>query len=199
MMNRVVSWIVTIIIICELVLVFASWVLSALMIEGVQSLISSESLRWFFGEFTNSLLSPLLLWIIIMSIAYGCMIRSRILKSSASYRERIAHRVSLGVMLLSIIAVALLTLVPHAILLSSMGNLFPSPFSRALIPIIAFIITLTSVVFGVITHTFTSMNRIIEAMIYGLLKGAPILICYLFLWQFYVSLKYVFELPGLFE
>jgi len=193
-MNRLVSWFVGLMIIGELILIFSSWVLSALMIENVQSLISSEGVRWFFGEFTSSLLSPVLLWIILLSISFGCLLRSRILKSSSSYRERVSRRISIGVMMICFALIALLTFIPHAILLSATGQLYPSPFSHALVPILSFIIIVTSTTYGLLTHSFFSFRSVIEAMIFGLCKGAPLLISYLFFWQFLVSVRYVFML-----
>ena len=50
-----------VLVIAEVLLVIVSWLLSAAMMEGVRSLLSSEGVRWFFGSFTMIVASPLLM------------------------------------------------------------------------------------------------------------------------------------------
>jgi aminobenzoyl-glutamate transport protein len=44
-------------VLAELLLVLLSWLLSAMMVGGVRSLLSSEGIRWFFGQFASVLAS----------------------------------------------------------------------------------------------------------------------------------------------
>ena len=39
--------------VAECVLVILSWLLSAARLEGVRSMLSSEGIRWFIGNFSN--------------------------------------------------------------------------------------------------------------------------------------------------
>ena len=85
--------------VAELLLVILSWLLSATRLEGVRSLISSEGIRWFVGEFTYTLASPLLVWLLLVLVALGCLQRSGLMSRGRGYRDRVALRVSLSFMI----------------------------------------------------------------------------------------------------
>ena len=183
----------------ELLLFILSWLLSAMRMEGVRSLLSSEGIRWFFGSFTEMVASPLLVWLLLGLIAYGCLKRSGLLsitqsKFSISYRQRVALRVALVFLVIYVVMIALLTLMPHAILLSATGSLFPSAFSRSLIPILAFGICLVSISYGLVSGHLSGLGDILSALSSGIAGGASIIILYLLFIQFYESLRFVFGL-----
>ena len=185
----------------ELLLVILSWLLSATRMEGVRSLLSSEGIRWFFGNFTEMVASPLLVWLLLGLCAWGCLQYSGllsffILQSSTSYRyrEKVAMRTSLVFLVIYVVIIALLTLTPHAILLSATGSLFPSAFSRSMVPIVCFGICLVSLVFGLLSGRLRGFADILEALSTGIAKGAPLIIVYLFAIQLYESLRFVFNL-----
>ena len=183
----------------ELLLFILSWLLSATRLEGVRSLLSSEGIRWFFGSFTEIVASPLLVWLLLGLIAYGCLKCCGLLsitksQGSISYRQRVALRVSLVFLVIYVVMIALLTLTPHAILLSATGSLFPSAFSRSLIPILAFGICLVSLTYGFMSGHLSSLGDILGALSSGIANGAPLIILYLLFIQFYESLRFVFGL-----
>ena len=191
--------VILVLLMAELLLFILSWLLSATRLEGVRSLLSSEGIRWFFGSFTEMVASPLLVWLLLGLIAYGCLKRSGLLnitqsKFSISYRQRVALRVSLVFLVIYVIMIALLTLTPHAILLSATGSLFPSAFSRSLIPILAFGICLVSLTYGLVSGHLSSLGDILGALSSGIADGAPVIILYLLFIQFYESLRFVFGL-----
>lgn len=180
--------------VAEVVLVLLSWLLSATQTEGVTSLLSSEGLRWFFGSFVSMLVSKWLVWLLLLSMAGGCLWQSGLLKVSLNgYRERIAFRTTLILFLIYVLVIVALTAVPHAQLLSATGRLFPSPFSRALVPVVAFGLLLHSAVYGWASGRFTSFADVIDSMSYGLQKAAPLFILYIFFFQFFESLCFVFS------
>ena len=189
----------------ELLLFILSWLLSATRMEGVRSLLSSEGIRWFFGYFTQMVASPLLVWLLLGLCAYGCLQRSGLLSlltshlslltshfSPLTYREKVALRVSLVFLVIYVVMIALLTLMPHAILLSATGSLFPSAFSRSLVPIIAFGLCLVSITFGLVSGRLRGLDDTFSALSYGIAQGSPLIILYLLLIQFYESLRFVF-------
>ena len=178
--------------VAELLLVILSWLLSATRLDGVRSLISSEGIRWFVGEFTNTLASPLLVWLLLMLVALGCLQRSGLMSRGRGYRDRGALRVSLSFMIIYVVIICLLTLMPHAILLSVTGSLFPSAFSRALVPIICFGIGVLSISFGMVSGRLHTLTDILDALTFGLQQGAPLIILYIMFFQFYASLLFVF-------
>lgn len=188
-----------ILLIAELALILLSWILSAAGVEGVRSLLSGEGVRWFVGDFARMVASPLLTWLLLLMIAVGTFLRSGLSSlwherrpRIISYRDRTAFRVSLVLLVAYVAAILLLTVVPHAVLLSASGSLFPSPFSRSLIPFIAFGITLVSIAFGLISGRMQSLSDILAALTYGIQRFAPLLILYIFCIQLYQSLRFVF-------
>ena len=178
--------------VAELLLVILSWLLSATRLDGVRSLISSEGIRWFVGEFTYTLASPLLVWLLLVLVALGCLQRSGLMSRGRGYRDRVALRVSLSFIIIYVVIICLLTLMPHAILLSVTGSLFPSAFSRALVPIICFGIGVLSISFGMVSGRLHTLTDILDALTFGLQQGAPLIILYIMFFQFYASLLFVF-------
>jgi aminobenzoyl-glutamate transport protein len=178
--------------VAELLLVILSWLLSATRLDGVRSLISSEGIRWFVGEFTYTLASPLLVWLLLALVALGCLQRSGLMSRGRGYRDRVALRVSLSFIIIYVVIICLLTLMPHAILLSVTGSLFPSAFSRALVPIICFGVGVLSISFGMVSGRLHTLTDILDALTFGLQQGAPLIILYIMFFQFYASLLFVF-------
>jgi len=192
--------VVLVLLMAELLLVILSWLLSATRMEGVRSLLSSEGVRWFFGSFTEMVASPLLVWLLLGLCAWGALKQSSLLSvfsvsSSVSYRyrDRIALRVALVFLAIYVAIIALLTLAPHAILLSATGSLFPSAFTRSLVPIVCFGICLVSLVFGLMSGRLRGLADTLDALSTGIAQGAPLIIIYLFAIQLYESLRFVFN------
>ena len=183
--------------VAECVLVIVSWLLSAARLEGVRSMLSSEGIRWFFGGFSNIIASPLLAWLLLALIACGSLQQSGVVshfysKGNASFRNRLALRVASVFVLLYVIVICMLTLLPHAILLSVKGYLFPSSFSRSLVPSVCFGVTLVSVVYGIISGNKQKGEDVLDILSYGLRQGANLIIIYIFAIQLYASLRFVF-------
>ena len=189
--------VILVILMAELLLVIFSWLLSATRMEGVRSLLSSEGVRWFFGYFTEMVASPLLVWLLLGLCAWGCLQHSGLLsifRSQITYRDKVALRVSLVFLAIYVAIIALLTLAPHAILLSAMGSLFPSAFTRSLVPIVCFGLCLVSLVFGLMSGHLRGLADILDALSIGIAQGASLIIVYLFAIQLYESLRFVFYL-----
>ena len=196
-MKRLLAHLVLALVLAEVVLVLASWLLSATLAGNVRSLLSSEGVRWFFGGFTTMLASPWLVWLVLLAMAGGCLWQSGIVSirlplSSLHYRQRVALRTALILLVIYVAAILALTLVPHAVLLSATGRLFPSPFSRAFVPIVSFGVLLLSVAYGWASGSFRSIASIVSAMSTGIAAAAPLFILYVVFVQFYESLRFVF-------
>ena len=191
------------------VLVLVSWLLSATKGEGVRSLLSSEGIRFFFGGFTDMLLKPLLVWLLLLSMAWGCLRQSGLLHclpfipqrkqenaSSQNYRSPLGGRKG-GFLLLVILVVyvgiaLLLAISPQAVLLSATGQLWPSPFSHALVPMIAFGVLLLSITYGLLTRRFLSVADVCKSLIQGIVSAAPLLLLYVLAMQLFGALRFVF-------
>jgi aminobenzoyl-glutamate transport protein len=185
-------------VIAETLLVILSWLLSALRVEGVRSLLSSEGIRWFFSSFNDLVASPVLGWLLLLMCALGCLQKSGVTslfgrRVAINFRDRLALYVAIAFLVIYAIIIILLTLMPHAILLSSTGHLFPSAFSRSLVPIIAFGICVFSVSFGLMAGVMRSVSDILYALSFGIAKGAPFFVFYLFAVQLVGCLYFVFD------
>ena len=162
--------------VAESVLIIVSWLLSAMRLEGVRSMLSSEGIRWFVGGFSDIVASPLLAWLLLALIAVGSVVQSGVVVFLVLYT----------------LVVCLLAFVPHAILLSVKGSLFPSAFSRSLVPIVCFGITLFSVVYGMMSGHKKTGEDIIDILSYGIRQGASLIVVYILAIQLYASLRFVF-------
>ena len=195
--KRVFAWGVTALVLAELVLVLVSWLLSAAMTGGVRALLSSEGVRWLFGSFTSMLASPWLVWLLLLAVAFGSLWQSglpQLLRRRATpvtYRERTALTAVVLLLLLDVVVLATLTLVPHAVLLSSTGALFPSAFSRALVPIVTFALLLASFTYGLMSGSFASLTDAVWSFTVGIRKAARLIVLYFLIKLFYESLRFV--------
>ena len=194
--------------IAQIVLVLVSWIISSLSPGSiVRSLISSDGVRWFFGRFVDHLSSYLLVWILLIAISWGALRSCGIIDVfkhkrrvqsggssgwGATLRQRYAFLVSVVLFILLIIIVVLLSFIQNAVLLSSTGRLFPSPFSHSLVPIVAFIVTVCSLSFGIASTRLNSISGIMRALTSGFQPFLPILIVYVLAIQLFHSMLYVF-------
>jgi aminobenzoyl-glutamate transport protein len=191
-LKRGFSYLVCLLVLAELLLVLTSWLLSATMAEGVRSLISSEGVRWFFGSFSTLLSTEWLVWLLLLAMTGGCLWQSGLLHPQDGYRQGVALRAAVVLLVIYVIAVLALTAVPHAVLLSATGQLMPSPFSRALVPIVSFGALLVSAVFGYASGRFSSVSDVVDALSFGIGKSAPLFLLYILAVQLYESLRFVF-------
>lgn len=194
--KRVLGYLAVGLVLAWVVLVLLSWLLSATMGDGVRSLLSSEGIRFFFGGFVDMMLKPLLVWLLLLSMAFGCLRGSGLLATFTTdahiYHRRQGLRLVALLLVLYVALLLLLTATPHAVLLSATGGLWPSPFSRALVPVAAFGIIVFSVSYGAVTRHFTSLTDVWQSLSDGMATAAPLLVLYVLLMQLYSSLCFVF-------
>ena len=165
MKNKLLGIVAVVLLLLQVAVIIVSWLVSAAMPDvPIHSLLSSEGIRWFFGTFVDNLLTPLLVWLLLLSMAWSTVSKSRLLSSwndrTVSTGRRMALRTSLAVALMLVAVVALLTAVPNAILLSATGELFPSSFSRSIVPVACFIVTVTAMVYGFLLGTISSLSAL---------------------------------------
>ena len=173
-----------VLLLAELVLVLLSWILSAIGVEGVRSLLSSEGIRWFVGGFTDMVVSPLYRKSGLTSLADSSY--------QMTYRDKTALRVAIVFLLVYVAVILMLTIIPHAILLSATGSLFPSPFSRSIVPLTAFGISLVSIIYGMMSGRLRGFTDILYALSLGISSGAPLFVLYILFIQFISSIRFVF-------
>lgn len=201
-MRRLYTWMVCTLAVAQLLLVLLSWLLSAAMTEGVRSMLSGVGVRWFFGSFVDVLASPWLVWLLLLAMAGGSLWESRLLhvavrrpaKSNAApnYRQRVALLTVVAFLLLYVAAIVALTAIPHAVLLSATGRLFPSAFSRALVPVVAFGVAVVGMVFGLMSGRFQTVADAVASLSNGVSRCAPLFLLYILAAQLLASLHFVF-------
>lgn len=189
-----------IVFVMQALLMVVSWLVTAANPElYMRSMLGGEGLRWLFGRFTENLESPLLVWIILGSIAYGAVSESGVVaamqKGKANdYRTRMALHVVVGELMAAFCIMAMLTILPHGILLSAVGQLFPSSFSVGLFPMLAFLAWVVAFTYGFMTGRFRSVTDAFCSMTEGIKTAAPLIVVYVFVAEFYNSLSFVFML-----
>ena len=203
MKNKILAYLSFSLLVVELILAVASWIFAALNPgSGIHSMLSSEGIRWSFGGFIRQMQSSLLVWLLLAGMAWGTLRVSRCCHDIGSlwrrqgegrrYRQRVALRFSIITVLVYIAVMSFFSFVPHAILLSVTGELFPSAFSDALVPIVCFGVMLFSVEYGVMSGTFPDVPSVFDALVEGIRSIAPLLILYLLATHVYYVLRYIF-------
>lgn len=181
----------------QIMVVILSWMIKTIYPDfNGRSLLSGEGVRWFLGNFTNNVASNILVWIILIGLSWGAIHASHILQvfkrsHTLSYRERLGFRVVLIEIMIWFIVIVLLSFIPHAAMLSITGQLFPSSFSKSIVPLIAFIALFSSITYGLIIGRLRKGNLIIEALSNGIKQIAPYIIIYIILVQLIYSIKFV--------
>ena len=180
--------------VAQLLLVLISWILTAAMPDSLwRSLLSAEGIRWFFGRFQSNMASLLMVWLVLGGMAWGAVRQSGILAFRVSeYRQRIAMWLVLMELAVFVAIILALTLVPHAILLNVMGELYPSSFSQCIVPYVCFCIVVMSMSFGGMSGNIKSLPMAFELLVAGIRYVAPLLVLYVLGAQFYFSLLFVF-------
>ena len=195
--NLNIAFITCSLLLLQIMVVILSWMIKTIYPEfNGRSLLSGEGVRWFLGNFTNNVASNILVWIILIGLSWGAIRASNILQvfkrsHTLSYRERLGFRAILIEIMIWFTVIALLSFIPHAAMLSITGQLFPSSFSKSIVPLIAFIALFSSITYGLIIGRLRKGNLIIEALSNGIKQIAPYIIIYIILVQLIYSIKFV--------
>lgn len=197
MKHKIFAISIFIFIVFQILVILGSWFVTVVFPTlPVRSMLSSEGIRWFLGQYTSNLASPLLVWLVLAGMTYGALRSSGLSRaimhfSNISYRQRFALKVVVAELILFAIVLFLMTFLPQAILLSVTGELFPSSFSRSLIPFVCFLLTLFSITYGLINASFSSLTDIFNSLTSGITATSPWLVIYVFVIQLYYSILFV--------
>ena len=196
MKSKICAYAMLLLALAQVILVLLSWLITAAMPDVFpRSMLSPEGIRWFFGSFTDNLESPWLVWLLLISIAWGTLQGSGILHYDRTiYRHRNALRLVSVEFVLFLSVILLLTIVPHAILLNVMGGIEASSFSRSILPYICLAIIVMSLSFGVVSNRFTGVEAIWETLSDGIRQAAPYFVIYILVNQLYSSIEYLFRI-----
>lgn len=191
--KRVWAYIALTLAVAQVTLVLTSWLVTAAMPEVFDhSLLSPEGIRWFFGRFQGNLASPVLVWLLLVGIAWGAVGRSGLSGFDGSeYRQRIAMRLVVAELVVFLAVIMALTLMPHAILLNVMGGLMPSSFSSSIVPYVSFGVVFMSISFGLVSGKLKGLESVFDALTEGIAQMSPLFLLYVLASQLFYSLLYV--------
>lgn len=183
-------------------LVFLSWIITAAIPDmPLRSMLSAEGVRWFFGHFADNLATPVLVWLVLGTIAYGSMRDAGLLSTlmqlksrMREYSERIALRIVLAELIVFIIIMCLLTVVPQAVLLSVTGKLFPSSFSQSIVPVMCFAVCVISISYGIVSGRLHTVKDVFSCLISGFGSAGKWFLIYVLAAELYFSIGFVFHL-----
>ena len=188
---------------CELMVIVGSWIGSAMSAsQNITSLLSAEGVRWYIGSFADILATPYLVWIILVGITLGVVSGSGIVDALRCQirggRQEFIERLSLNaaeVLAAVIVAVVLfLICAPHAVLLSATGTISDSSFSAGIVPIMAFLFSAPSLVYGLCASKFRSATSIFYAIKKGVTKMVPVIVLYIFVTHLAITIIKIFNI-----
>lgn len=200
MRNKVIAALALLLVVVQILLVLVSWIVSAVMPElAMRSLLGSEGIRWLFGTFTENMQTPLLVWGMLGGIAWGALKGSGLWtyawqRERGTYRQRFAFRLVMLELLVFAVTIGTLTLLPHAVLLSVTGHLFPSSFSHSLIPLTCFILCVLSVSYGLMSGLMHSLADMFHALSVSLANLTPLWVLYVLGMELYASFRFVLSM-----
>lgn len=163
----------------------------------IRSLLNEGGIRWMFNSFTDRVMSPVVIWIIIYSMVWGVYRDSGLPVLSLrnlTFRKRLALRTIIAETVIAVITLLFLTITPHAVLLSITGSLLTKEFLMGLIPTAAIYLFVVCVTYGSITRSFTSVHSVLDSMSRGISLTSFIWPAYILLMLLAHSVIYVLQL-----
>lgn len=134
--KRVIGFVVTMLVLAQGVLAFLSWVITSVFAEtNMHSMLSSDGIRWMFGNFISNLTSPVIVWILLLAMAFGAVYKSGLhllfdKSLKRQYRQLFGLKVVLAELCVYFIIISWLAFGPQAMLLGVTGHLYPGVFHK---------------------------------------------------------------------
>ena len=188
MNNKAVSRLCVAVVAVELVAITGAWMANTINPLGpLNNPLSGEGVRWMFRNMMSAMVSEWLVALLLFAMSMGCMEGSGLTKAlriffstrrtqadvSLHYRERMGLRLALLISVLFVVAMALLTTLPEAMLLSATGDVFPSPFSAAVMPAVCLWLAFISIAFGIVKGEFRTVTQVCTSFFNGISRFSP--------------------------
>lgn len=186
--------------IAQPVVIVLSWMFNAFFPQvGIRSLITSWGMRWYFGHFVDNVRIPFMVWMILLSMAFGAyhdsglhhVIVALMRRQPLTDKQPLALRVTTLVVFVLLALVFFLAMQPHALLHNVSGGLFPSSFSDFLIPLIALVIMVGSLCFAFVSGWLDSAEKFYQLHVTGIKHIAWLFPLYMLAAQLYASALWV--------
>lgn len=195
---RISVYISVLLIAASILLIITSWVIAAVNPNThIRSLIGGEGIRWVFGSFVSNISSPLLVWLLLGGMSRELCVYSGLIKNFRTAQDapsdynRMAFHIVILLTILMIAVLALLAFFPHSFLLSAMGTLRNSSVASFVVPYMAFMVAIDSIVYGVIIGTYHSIVYVFKVACSGIASIAHYIIVYMCAIEFVCMLLWV--------
>lgn len=186
----VLSWLIMASFIVAFVLPFVSWLIWSFGLP-VESLLSSEGLRWLFlHSIANSFDNDLFFCVLAIS-ALGVWLRVIPHPTIISVRRR-AVLICLFVGLLLVSVASFAAFHPDSPLLSINGTIVGSPLSHGALPFLCNSIILLGIIYGFVVGAIRSLDTFVDVLVSGVRKYAPWLLLYLLVSFDAACMEYIF-------
>lgn len=170
----------------------------------IKSLLSAEGLRWSFSHLPDRLFNTgtavcwllLTVWGAIDYTGFGRVFRALTGRTFAgrmlvSLRQRHALWVSLILLLVWLGVLLMWSVLPHAILLSATGRVYPSPFIHGLLPAVALGVLGVMLLYGLLSNRLRTMAEVARMFFYGVSRHADWLCLYVLASLLYACICYM--------
>ena len=161
----------------------------------MQNLLSSEGIRWavtnMMQNFRKAPLTEIMLFVFTASLIVESGVTS-VLSRRTTLKQRRAGQVTIVVFLVSFAMLAVLTIMPDSLLLSSFGTLSHSPLLYGAYPIVLCILTFCSITYGYLSGRFLGPTDILKATTVLPVRIIGYFVAVLFAAQLVACLQYVF-------
>lgn len=125
-----------------------------------------ELLRYLWLHGTERAASELLIYTILLLMAVGSVIRSRLL----IVRDTDGFIAAIVVAIISNLLLLFSAIMPSSPLLSVTGKVFPSPWSHGLFQSLCIETIIVSFVFGIVSGTIHSRRDVLDLITYGIAR-----------------------------
>lgn len=202
-LNNFLTYILVLVIILSAVFIVGAWIVSAVFPEcQIRSVLGNDGIRWLLGHFTENVCTPLLVWIILLALSFGCIDRSGLFADlskavNGGTAEKFDFRSKIGMVIVGVeffvvvLVMSLLSVVPHAVLLSVDGTLFPSSFSNSLVPVMSFTLVLCATTYGITTNRFRSVISWGKSLAHGMSRCSMLIAVYIAAAELYSIIRFV--------
>ena len=183
--QRVFAMMMLLLLVAQGLVILGSWLITAILPSlQLRSLLSSEGIRWFFGQFSYNLASPIMVWMLVATMGYGCITTSGLLhlKRPLDFRQRLALR---------FVVSELVVLIAVLVLLNIDGHLFPSSFSDSIIPYLSFSACIMGVSYAFLSGHITSLVQTFSMLCSKFDTLSPLFVLYIAAAQLFCSIRFV--------
>lgn len=190
MKSKTIAWICLFVVSLEVAAITTAWIVSSIDPMGAfKNPFLGDFVRWMFRNMMSLMASEWLVALLLVSMSVECVRGSGLFLSvrklftqgkmqahDIHYREMMGLRLAAVVSMLFFVVLVVLTMLPEALLLSATGELFPSPFSSAVVPALCLWLISVSVLFGIVKGSYNSLTDVFSCFFDGIRRSAPLIV-----------------------